>query len=42
MAAPKVDFMIKIYHLNVDKLGRTYLDIQKARAWNRLYAMNNT
>uniref|UniRef100_A0A2I3HDY9 UBC core domain-containing protein n=1 Tax=Nomascus leucogenys TaxID=61853 RepID=A0A2I3HDY9_NOMLE len=29
MAAPKVRFMTKIYHLNVDKLGRISLDILK-------------
>ncbi|XP_012905807.2 ubiquitin-conjugating enzyme E2 N-like [Mustela putorius furo] len=88
MAAPKIRFMTKIYHPNVDKLGRICLDILKdkwspalqihtvllsiqallsapnpddplandvaeqwktneaqaietARAWTRLYAMNN-
>ena len=42
MAAPEVHFIIKMYYLNADKLERIHLDILKARAWSRPYAMNNT
>lgn len=31
MAAPKVRFMTRIYHPNVDKLGRICLDILKGK-----------
>ena len=39
MAAPKVRFMTKIYHPNVDKLGRICLDILKGKRWNILQSV---
>uniref|UniRef100_A0A7N5JI55 Ubiquitin-conjugating enzyme E2 N-like n=1 Tax=Ailuropoda melanoleuca TaxID=9646 RepID=A0A7N5JI55_AILME len=39
--ALKLCFMTKIYHPNVDALGRICLDILKGKAFTRLCAMNN-
>lgn len=39
MAAPKVRFMTKIYHPNVDRLGRICLDILKGKLFLRTPAL---
>ena len=41
MSAPKVRFITKIYHPNIDKLGRICLDILKGESAKTLKAVNN-
>jgi len=40
MSAPKVRFMTKIYHPNIDKLGRICLDILKGECSRPVYVAN--
>ena len=36
MAPPKIRFLTKIFHPNVDKLGRICLDVLKSESWDMI------